>query len=118
MNINLKFTKVFLLLLLVTFFSSCLTNVDEEEVIDDGGVDACATITYAIDVKPIIDNNCIQCHGNGGNFPNLTTYTGTSANATIVNDEVTTKRMPQGGSLTKEEIAAINCWVKGGALNN
>lgn len=109
----LKSKKAFLLLLIITSLSSCLTNVDEEEA-----VDPCTTITYTINVKPIIDNNCIQCHGNGGNFPNLTTFTGTSANAAIVKDAVVTKRMPQGGLLTNEEISSISCWVDGGALNN
>ncbi len=118
MNNNLKFKSAFLLLLFVAILSSCLTNVDEEEVTDPGTPDPCATITYAINVKPIIDNNCVQCHGAGGNFPNLTTFNGTSANATIVKDAVVTKRMPQGGSLTNEEIQAISCWFDGGALNN
>lgn len=118
MKSNPKLKKTFLLLLFIISLSSCLTNVDEEEVIDDGGVDPCATITYAINVKPIIDNNCIQCHGAGGNFPNLTTYNGVSANASKVNSEVVNRRMPLGGSLTTEEIEAISCWVSAGALNN
>lgn len=115
----LKSKKAFLLLLLVTSLSSCLTNVDEEEVIDPGTPDPCATITYAINIKPIIDNNCIQCHStNGGQSPNLETYNAVSANATRVKSEVVSKEMPIGGSLTNEEIAAISCWVDNGALNN
>ena len=116
----LKSKKTFLLLLLVASLSSCLTNVENpiEEEEDPTAPDPCATITYAINVKPIIDNNCIQCHGNGGTFPNLTTYNGTSANAAIVKTEVASRRMPQGGSLTQEEIDAISCWIDGGALNN
>lgn len=119
MNINLKFRKTFLLLILIFSISSCLTNVDEEEVIDDGVVDPCATITFAINVKPIIDNNCIQCHStNGGQSPNLETYNAVSANAARVKSEVVSKDMPLGGSLTNEEIQAISCWVDAGALNN
>ena len=113
MNNNSKFKSTFLLLLFLATLTSCLSNVDEEEVIDP-----CATITYTLNVKPIIDNNCVQCHGAGGNFPNLTTFNGTSASAAIVKDAVVTKRMPQGGSLTNQEIQAISCWVDGGALNN
>lgn len=114
----LSVKKEFLLLLLVVSLSSCLTNVENPIEEEAPNVDPCATITYTLSVKPIIDNNCIQCHGTGGNFPNLTSYNGTSANANIVKAEVVSRRMPQGGSLTTAEIEAISCWVDGGALNN
>lgn len=118
MKINLKFKKEFLILLLSVFLSSCLTNVEEALIEENPNVDPCETITYTLNVKPIIDNNCIVCHGNGGNFPNLTTYNGTSANANSVKAEVVSRRMPQGNSLTNDEIQAISCWVDAGALNN
>jgi cytochrome c553 len=110
---NLKFKKVFLILTLGVFFSSCLTNVDELEELDP-----CETITFSENVKSIIEANCVQCHGSGGNVPNLTTYSGISANASFVKAETSSRRMPQGGSLTNDEIAAIACWVDAGALNN
>ena len=80
----------------------------------------CDNYSFSNDVKPIIDNNCIQCHNanTGSNFPNLTTYNGISAHKDIVKAEVVSGRMPQGGSLTQEEINAIKCWVDSGALNN
>lgn len=120
MKSNLKIKKAFLLLLFVASLTSCLTNVENpiEEEEDPTTPDPCADITYAISVKPIIDANCIQCHGSGGTFPNLTTYNGTSANAAIVKAETSSRRMPQGGTLTTAEIEAIACWVDGGALNN
>lgn len=102
-------------------FASCLTNVDEEiEVLneDPANPDPCASVTFAADVKPIIDANCVQCHGAGGNFPNLTTYNGVSANAAIVKSEVVARTMPQGTPLSDAEIQAISCWVDNGALNN
>ncbi|WP_105014948.1 c-type cytochrome [Polaribacter porphyrae] len=112
--INFQKTKPhFFLLSIGILFASCLSNVDEVEELDP-----CDAITFSVDVKPIIDSNCIQCHGTGGNFPNLTTYTGVSTNATIVKTEIVSKRMPQGGSLSDAEIQAISCWVDAGALNN
>lgn len=117
MNNQLKFRKTLLILSTIVFFASCLKNV-EETIEETPETDPCATITYALSIKPIIDNNCIQCHGTGGNFPNLTTYNGTSANANSVKAEVVSRRMPQGGSLTTTEIEAISCWVDAGALNN
>ena len=57
MKNNLKFYKTFLLTILVVLISSCLTNVDEEEVLDPDALDPCVDITFSVDVKKIIDNN-------------------------------------------------------------
>ena len=111
--------KIFLSFSLVILFTSCLTNVEEEEMNNiDPGNDPCMSITFSANVKPIIDANCVQCHGNGGNFPNLTTYNGVSSNAGLVKSEVVSRSMPQGSSLTQSEIDAISCWVDAGALDN
>ena len=118
MNYQPKAKKVFSLFLLSIFFSSCLTNVETPIEDENPTVDFCETITFTMNVKPIIDINCVQCHGSGGNFPNLTSYNGVSANAGIVKAETTSRRMPQGTSLSDDEIKAISCWVDAGALNN
>lgn len=122
MKYLLKHRNFFALLISIFLFSSCLTNVtnpiEEEEMEEVEITDPCDDITFSSNVKPIIDSNCIQCHGTGGNFPNLTTYSGVSSNAASVKAEVVSRRMPQGGSLSSDEIKAIECWVDGGALNN
>jgi mono/diheme cytochrome c family protein len=119
MKINLKFRTHFLILLFPILCTACLSNVETPFVEEDPtAADPCESITYTLNVKPIIDANCIQCHGAGGNFPNLTTYNGISSNAGLVKAETGSRRMPQGGSLTAEEIKAISCWVDAGALNN
>ena len=104
-------------------FASCLTNVDEEIEIqsdDPTNPDPCATITFSVDVKPIIDANCVSCHSTGGVYPalNLETYQSISAAAVNVKTRVVDKTMPPGGPLTDAEIQAISCWVDNGALNN
>ena len=120
MKNNFKLRNHFFILALSILFSSCLTNVDELEIEEDPTIeDPCAEITFSINVKPIIDNNCTQCHStSGGQFPNLDTYIGVSNNSATVLSEVVSKSMPQGSSLTNDEIAAIKCWVENGALNN
>jgi uncharacterized membrane protein len=117
---NFKFKKVFLILTLGVFFSSCLTNVEEPFVeLDPALADPCESITFSIQVKPIIETNCVQCHGVRGQFPNLTTHNDISANAALVKSVTVSRRMPQGSAtLTNDEIAAISCWVDAGALNN
>ena len=108
----LKFRIEFLLLIVSFFFASCLTNVEEIEVLDE-----CETISYANTIKPILEASCIQCH-NGGQFPDLSDYSKVNANAAIVRAEVESRRMPQGSTLTTEEITAVVCWVENGALDN
>lgn len=98
-------------------FSACLNNV-EEPLIENPIEDFCKTRSFSLHVKTIIDNNCVQCHGQGGNSPNLTTYNGISSNANSIKSEVVSRRMPQGNSLSQEEIQTISCWVDEGALNN
>lgn len=114
MKSTLKFIKAFILLFLVVATTACLTNVDEEIELDP-----CDVITFTMNVKPIIDNNCIGCHSTaGGQSPNLETYNGVAANASRVKSEVESGDMPIGGTLTTEEIQAISCWVDAGAPNN
>lgn len=110
-----KLKSTFLSLLCLALFSSCLTNVDEEIELDP-----CDEITFTMNVKPIIDNNCVGCHSASGqaSFLILDTYETVAANAAKVKSEVVIGDMPIGGSLTTEEIQAISCWVDAGALNN
>lgn len=111
----LKIRKELLILFLSFFLASCLTNVDEEVDVQE----PITEVTFSLDVKPIIDNNCTQCHSTaGGTPPNLETYGGVSANAASIKAEVESKRMPIGGSLTDAEIQAIISWVDQGAQNN
>lgn len=118
MNKREIFKNLLLILLLTTVFTSCLTNVEDEEE-DNTMDDPCATITYALNIKPIMDGSCIQCHStNGGQFPNLETYAGVKANASKVKSEIVSGDMPLGGTLTTAEIDAVKCWVDNGALNN
>lgn len=118
MKIILKLRKYFFIVLIPVLCSACLTNVEEPLIDDPTTANPCETITYTLSIKPIMDANCVQCHSAGGNFPNLSTYNGVSANAASVKAETVSRRMPQGGSLTSAEIEAISCWVDAGAINN
>ncbi|GAA3642563.1 c-type cytochrome [Flavivirga jejuensis] len=120
MNRILKITGIKLLLIISALFFSCeasveeddeqLTNIPENEVCD-------SNISFVSQIKPIIDNNCISCHG-GNQPPNLSSYSGISNSANNVKTQVVSRRMPQGGSLSSTEIELISCWVDNGALNN
>ncbi len=120
MNCISKIKNILVLLVLSIVLFSCETNVEEETGINPdptSPVICDPDISFVASIKPIIDNNCISCHG-GNQAPNLRTYEGISNNADRVRTQVVSRRMPLGGSLTNEEIELIRCWIENGALNN
>lgn len=116
MNFNLKLIRFTFILGVFFLVTSCLNNVEEE--IQEPVSDLCDNITFSVNVKPILDSNCIQCHSAGGNFPNLTDINIVIQNANRIKSEVVSREMPKNGSLTQEEIDIISCWVDAGAINN
>jgi hypothetical protein len=73
--------------------------------------------TYSSDIKSILDARCgsASCH------PNYTSYTGLSGiiqNGSFKRDVLTNQSMPQGSSLTQDQINKIQCWVNDGYPEN
>ncbi|WP_299252652.1 cytochrome c [uncultured Aquimarina sp.] len=116
MNIISKIKSTLIITLSITLFS-CETNVEEDVdiIIEEESCDT--TISFTASIKPIIDSNCITCHG-GSQFPDLRTYDGINNNSARVRTQVVNRTMPQGGSLSNEDIELIRCWIENGALNN
>lgn len=107
----MPFIIIFLLAL-----SACEYNV--EKMNDMGVNEICdPTISYTNTIKTIIDNNCISCH-NGTQSPDLRTYQGNSINGINIKNQVVSRAMPLGGTLTNDEINLISCWVDNGTPNN
>jgi len=116
MNLNLNIKLFFYSIIIIFLSTSCEYNVEEVSNIDETSCDP--AISFINDVKPIIDNNCIECHIPGNQFPDLTNYNSIRNNANSIKIQVTNRTMPIGGSLTNEEIELIKCWIDNGALNN
>ncbi len=112
---NIKY--LYGLIVITTCFTvfSCENNVEEKYEIVNQKCDP--KTSFANQIKPIIDKNCIECH-NGNQFPDLRTYKGVSDNSVIIKQQVVSRSMPLGGSLTNEEIDLIACWIDNGSLNN
>jgi len=118
----------FLIISLVVYIIACSkpSKNNDPVVVGGGGgggtpVDCSgAPKTFAADVRPIIQSRCGGCHGAGsGNGPGaLTTYTEISNAKTAIRAAIESGRMPQGGTLTAAQKAAIICWVDNGAPNN
>lgn len=100
-----------------------------------------AVVTFSGTIQPIFTARCVSCHS--ASVPqsgvNLSSHASTMAsrgslyNALIVNpgngaqsalyDKLLANprfgsRMPQGGSLTSQQIANIRAWIDAGAPNN
>ncbi len=98
-------------------------------------------VTYSATIQPMFNSRCVSCHS--ASVPqsgvNLSNYAATMAsrgvlyNALIVNpgnadqsglyDKLLASprfgsRMPQGGSLSAQQIADVRAWINAGALNN
>jgi hypothetical protein len=95
-----------------------------------------AQIDYATEIAPIFTNNCNSCHAGGGNGFDSSPYddliassstnydskhilAGNPDNSPLV-DKIEANpqfgsRMPQGGSLSSDEISKIRQWIQEGA---
>lgn len=80
-------------------------------------------VTYEVDVKSIISNNCLQCHGttpsNGAPF-SLTTYTQVKdrVERILVRINSSTNPMPPAGQMNSSLRATIQQWKDDGLLEN
>lgn len=115
----MKKLKIFLVLLIsVAFYISCTSSTYEE-------ISAPVTNpTYTSNIEPIIKANCTGCHNNGGESPNLTTYSYVK-NATQNGDlicridqtQACGRVMPQSGSMSRQTIDMIILWNNQGCKN-
>ncbi|MBO6524316.1 MAG: hypothetical protein JJ971_10855 [Balneolaceae bacterium] len=115
------------------FSANCLTNVE-----DNTGEIPSEPISYASDIQPIFNARCTVCHGNNGGV-NLSSYqalmnsTGNfyGTNLVVPGDAAASglvdvlepnpqnnNPMPQGSSLSGNDIEKIRAWINEGALNN
>jgi len=77
-------------------------------------------LSYQNDIAPIIANNCAisGCHVAGAQKPNFSLYANVKANASAIKTRTGDRSMPQGRTLTQEQINTIACWVDDGAPQN
>jgi SprB repeat len=79
-------------------------------------------ISFAAEVKNIIDTNCAVsgCHVTGGAAPiSFTSMANIQSSASEIKSRTQNGSMPKNGTkLPQAELDAIACWVDDGALNN
>ena len=114
-----------LFLVLVLIFFSCSKKSEEE--LGAGTICDTNNMTFAINIKPILQNFCFSCHGNGlsQNGINFDTYPRVKAVADngklvgAISHASGFAAMPQSApKLSDCNINKIKAWVNSGALNN
>ena len=115
------FFASFLLALTATLSQSACYYDNE---VDQYGVTECDTtaVSYAIDIAPIIQQNCVACHQPGGSQETsaMDTYDNLVNFAVSAVDRVNGRGnlMPPSGKMTSCNIALLEAWVNAGMPNN
>jgi len=73
------------------------------------------TPTYTSTVKTIIDDNCISCHSAYSSYSGLNSIT---SNGQFEKHVLTKQDMPDGGSLSQDQLNKLQCWVENGFPEN
>lgn len=75
--------------------------------------------SWATDIKPIMESSCAKsgCH-NGSSRPDLRKIENAKFYAKSIKSKTQDKSMPRDGTLTKQQIDLIACWVDDGAIDN
>ena len=106
--------------------ASACTNDNEEELYPTNNCEV-GTVTYALTVQPILEQNCYGCHATGIGSGNIILDTHPEASKPALNGHLMGAinhspgfhPMPLGGSkLPACDIARIQAWVAAGAPNN
>lgn len=67
-------------------------------------------VTYESDIKVLIKDNCISCHGKGQSSPDMTSYDSMKDSFDKIFSEVDGGTMPQAGPLPADEKEKFSLW--------
>lgn len=119
----MNFFSILSLTVGVITITSCTKDVGPNPDLVPKETNPCDSITFTTQIKPIIDNQCVNCHSAGGQSPDLSTYSllkaqvdGGRIKARVIDQNPSP--MPPAGNLSSEELNSIKCWLDAGAPNN
>lgn len=116
----------FLLLVIVTGFSSCYYD-KADTLYPAKTCDTSGTISYAQKVVPLLQQQCYSCHSGGSPSGGIAMGTYTTDKAIAVNGKLYGSishasgysAMPQGAAkMTDCQLATIKKWIDSGSPNN
>ena len=122
---RMKIKRILILAFISGFVVSCYYD-NAEDLYQDFPKDCdLQAVSYSMDVVPILDQNCLSCHGSTAPQAglDLSTYNNVFANKEKVRNRITKPigdplLMPPGGPMIKCNVDKINFWIDQGALNN
>ena len=115
------YRKITLIALIISFFSC--TNHSEDDLIIKA--DISSDVTYTSNVKSIIDNNCLNCHGSTNPNAGLSLTNYDQVKQAVLNSGLIDRisrpagdpqLMPQTGKLPQQTIDIIIKWNTDGLL--
>ena len=121
----MRVIKLVIVLFFCLGFSSCYYDVEEElyQTIECSTAD----MSYQIDILPILESNCFQCHDAASNFgginlegfDQLKIYVNNNQLLGVIKHETGFSPMPKNAAkLLDCEIEKIEAWITSGALDN
>jgi hypothetical protein len=121
-------------LLLLLLFAACSSDPAPPEDDGDDGGNGGPTVSYALDIQPILTQDCMLCHGGAGGLTvdsHAELMAGGNSGPVVIPGDPDGSRlierlegtvpptMPLGlPPLTLAEIDRIRQWILEGALNN
>jgi hypothetical protein len=122
MKLNSMKIYISFIILISTIIVSCSKSSPTASNPMNSSLDCSVPKTFAANAAPVFQAKCALsgCHGAGSsNGPGeLTTYQKIFNARNDIRIAVVTRLMPQGGSLTDEQLNSIVCWIDSGAPNN
>ncbi len=111
--------KIFFSILAV---AAVLSSCTKDPIAIAANVD-CAAVSYLGTIEPMIRQSCggSSCHGAGASNGDMMTYNKLKPyvnNGTFKGEVLNNQTMPEGGSMTSQQLGQIKCWLDSGALNN
>jgi len=121
MKLNSMKIYISFIILISTIIVSCSKSSPAANPMNSS-LDCSVPKTFSADAAPVFQAKCALsgCHGAGSsNGPGeLTSYQKIFNARNDIRNAVVTRLMPQGGSLTSEQLSSIVCWIDNGAPNN
>ncbi len=116
-------------LMIILNLTACKKENEETLIKDQGGIPTCDTVNmkYAVNILPIIQNNCYSCHGNGQQQNGVSLDSYAKVKTQVSNDNLINvithapgyPPMPDGlPQLSDCDINKIRDWISTGAPNN
>ncbi len=114
-----RISLLFIASLIFILISACNKDDDKTPI---ANVD-CNTATFAATIFPLLESKCgnASCHGAGSSVSELINYDQIKVyadNGGLEDRVLDEQDMPQGGSMTSEQLGELKCWLDAGAPNN